>query len=114
MAAIKEIIGDLLVNSSGQTVDSSSITAELSSESSGKRVLGLYFSAHWCPPCRDFTPVLVKFYNQFKKSAAAYCLLDIVLISSDHDEESFLEYLKQMPWPAIPYDDRVRKVSCCY
>jgi len=112
MSAIKELIGDLLVNSSGQTVESSSITDELSSESLGKRVLGLYFSAHWCPPCRDFTPVLVKFYNRFKKSAAPYCLVDIVFVSSDHDEESFIEYLKQMPWSAIPYNDRLRKVSC--
>ena len=112
MSAVKELIGDLLMNSSAQTVEASSITNELSSESFGKRVLGLYFSAHWCPPCRDFTPVLVEFYNRFKKSAAAYCLVDIVFVSSDHDEESFIEYLKEMPWPAIPYNDRLRKVSC--
>ncbi len=22
-----------------------------------KKVIGIYFSAHWCPPCRGFTPV---------------------------------------------------------
>lgn len=113
MAAIKEIVGDLLMNSSGQTLQSASITDDLPSESAGKRVLGLYFSAHWCPPCRDFTPLLIEFYNKFKNSAAANSLVDIVFISSDHDEESFLEYLKQMPWLAIPYEDRPRKVSCC-
>ena len=111
MAAVKELVGDLLVNSTGQTVESTSITAKLSPESFGKRVLGLYFAAHWCPPCRDFTPILTEFYNRFKKSQTAHCLVDIIFISSDVDEESFWEYLKQMPWPAIPYNDKLRKVS---
>jgi nucleoredoxin len=31
-----------------------------------KHVVGLYFSAHWCPPCRGFTPNLVAKYNELK------------------------------------------------
>ena len=26
--------------------------------------VGIYFSAHWCPPCRGFTPKLVESYEK--------------------------------------------------
>ena len=26
-------------------------------------IVAFYFSAHWCGPCRDFTPILSKFYE---------------------------------------------------
>jgi len=113
MAVIKELFGDTLVTSSGQTIVSASITEEPCLEgSSAKHVLGLYFAANWCPPCREFTPLLVEFYNRFRKTGSTYCLVDIIFVSSDVDEESYLEYLKKMPWPAMPYNDRPHKVSC--
>ena len=28
-----------------------------------KKVVVIYFSAHWCPPCRAFTPILKDFYE---------------------------------------------------
>ena len=27
------------------------------------KIIGIYFSAHWCPPCRRFTPVLARIYQ---------------------------------------------------
>ena len=28
--------------------------------------VGIYFSAHWCPPCRGFTPKLAESYLEMK------------------------------------------------
>lgn len=59
------------------------------------------FRAHWCPPCRKFTPMLAKLYqdlNDEKKKK-----FEIVFVSSDEDEPSFKEYFQTMPWKALPY-----------
>ena len=47
----------------------------------GKEVIGLYFSAHWCPPCRGFTPQLGKFYDQIK-DAKNFEIIFVSLIES--------------------------------
>lgn len=48
----------------------------------GKNVL-LYFSAHWCPPCRAFLPKLIEAYDKIKADDDA---LEVVFISSDRDQ----------------------------
>eukprot|EP01052_Picozoa_sp_SAG31_P041140 SAG31_NODE_6156_length_2145_cov_2.099218_3_plen_313_part_00 len=76
-----------LVNRSGQSVAGNSALR-------GKTV-ALYFSAHWCPPCRGFTPTLVQTYSALKQQNRD---LEVVFISSDRDQAGFNEYLGQMPW----------------
>jgi len=70
------------------------------------KVLGLYFSAHWCPPCRGFTPQLAEWYKAVIPTRPDF---EIVFVSSDRDEASFKEYFAEMPWIALPYVERKRK-----
>ncbi len=66
------------------------------------KIVGIYFSAHWCPPCRKFTPELVKFYNQLQKRNQPF---EIVFVSSDKSEKNMYEYMQEtkMDWLALPY-----------
>jgi len=66
------------------------------------KVIGLYFSAHWCPPCRRFTPELIKSYKEHLKAKG----LEIIFVSSDRDQKAFQEYFSEMPWLAIPMGDK--------
>ncbi|KAK4485766.1 hypothetical protein RD792_008412 [Penstemon davidsonii] len=72
----------------------------------GKNIL-LYFSAHWCPPCRAFLPKLIQAYQQINTNDNS---LEVIFISSDEDQESFNEFFSTMPWLALPFDDK-RKQS---
>jgi len=78
---------------------------ELVAKTAGKPI-GLYFSAHWCPPCRGFTPKLAQIYNDGLKDK-----MEIIFISSDRDEAAFKEYAAEMPWPALPFAKRAEKES---
>lgn len=42
---MNKLLGDEVVRNNGDKVSVSSLSGE------GK-VVGIYFSAHWCPPCR--------------------------------------------------------------
>jgi len=73
---------------------------------------GLYFSAHWCGPCRQFTPLLAKKYPDMKNEKGDV-KFTIIFNSWDSDQSSFDNYFGEMPWCAIPYEykDSLKEVS---
>lgn len=75
----------------------------LDAEFEKKKLIGLYFSAHWCAPCRKFTPSLVAYYN---KVAAVHPEFEILFVSNDKDAVAMENYMRdeQMPWPALSFD----------
>ncbi len=68
---------------------------------SGK-LIGLYFSAHWCPPCREFTPVLADFYNKVNANGKQ---IEIIFVSRDESIYEFNDYYEEMPWLTLSFED---------
>jgi len=108
MSSISALIGAVVIDKSGQSLKTSS----LYSDGTDNPVLGLYFSAHWCPPCREFTPILAQFYERFKATTNGR-RFEIVFVSSDYDEEAFQQYINEMPWRSIPYHEKELRVNLC-
>lgn len=74
-------------------------------EGANPKFTAIYYSAHWCPPCRLFTPKLVEWYNEFQPKHKDF---QLVFASSDKDEKAMLEYMTEtkMPWPAIRFSQK--------
>lgn len=64
----------------------------------------IYMSASWCPPCRQFTPLLKEAYHQWKEVQGKS--IDIVFISSDRNEDQCDLYSSTMPWETLSYKER--------
>lgn len=54
----------------------------------GKTVL-FYFSAKWCPPCQQFTPILVDFHKKHRAQ------LEVVFVSWDKSVDEMKAYINQ-------------------
>jgi nucleoredoxin len=69
----------------------------------GVKFYALYFSASWCPPCREFTPGFVDAYGKIR---ALYPEFEAVLVNYDHSPAEMLAYMRddRMVWPALRWD----------
>jgi len=94
MSQFIDLLGEKLLSIDGEVDTAKAL--------SGKTAVGFYFSAHWCPPCKQFTPVLAEKYKALKEAGKNF---EIVFISSDSAEEEFKEYFAEMPWLALPYSE---------
>ena len=78
---------------------------EASKALANKSIVCLYFSAHWCPPCRGFTPILKDFYEEVEAQG-----VEIIFVSSDRDSEAMMSYMKEShgDWYALEHKSTLK------
>lgn len=70
------------------------------------KVVAFYFSAHWCPPCRTFTPRFASWYKNFKATSPHADEFEVVFCSADNSSAEFENYYATMPWPAVDWANK--------
>lgn len=123
---LEELLGEKLVTGGGEEVDVHSLAAR------GISLLGLYFGCSLSAPCAQLSASLAAFYGRLRGDAAAgpgagagpgpgagaaaepesRRRLEIVFVSSDQDQRQWQDFVRDMPWLALPYKEKHRKVSC--
>ncbi|KAK9812335.1 hypothetical protein WJX73_003227 [Symbiochloris irregularis] len=68
------------------------------------KVVGVYFGANWCPPCKAFTPKLAKFYAHMRNSDPTE--FEVLFISGDKDIKNYETYFATMPWKSLKFNSR--------
>ena len=88
---LKKLLPEQLIRKDGSAV---------SRETLAGKVVGIYIAAQWGAPCRQFTPTLVKFRNEFQKD------FEVVFVSVDKDAAAQKEFMNayKMDWPAVKRD----------
>jgi len=87
---LKNLFQEDLINAEGETVNLDMLK---------DKIIGVYFSAHWCGPCRQFTPKLVEYRDNNKEK------FEVVFVSSDRSKKAKQEYMKKskMNWPSLKW-----------
>jgi len=102
VAAITGLNMETCVNSSSKPLTRTIHGAEVGAGSLTP-LIGFYFGASWCPPCRAFSPIL----SDFAKCNAPD--FSVIFVSVDHSAKESEEFLKGKSFLSIPYESSVRQ-----
>jgi len=90
------LTGQQLLKKTGEVVNANEALKD-------KKIICYYFSAHWCPPCRNFTPILADFYNELTKDSEEP--LEVIFVSGDNSPEELMAYMNDLhgDWLAVQH-----------
>ncbi|CBJ26110.1 conserved unknown protein [Ectocarpus siliculosus] len=62
------------------------------------KMIGVYVSAGWCPPCRAFSPLLSKWAKEHKNE------FEVVFVSLDKSEQAMRDYITGKGFVRLPFE----------
>lgn len=68
------------------------------------KTVALYFTMKSHRHCLNFTPLLVEAYKELKDKGHSF---EVVSIPQDRTDQQFREGFKEMPWLALPFNNKV-------
>ena len=91
------VVQNLLIQGALVDKNGTPYNAELLKEC---KIFVLYFSAHWCPPCRQFTPILAEQFRIYRQTSSKAM---VIFVSGDRSFQEQLNYMREAhgDWPGI-------------
>eukprot|EP00954_Amorphochlora_amoebiformis_P007842 606788-Amorphochlora_amoeboformis.AAC.1 len=93
-----------LLNALGPKLLDGKKTVDTANTLKNTSVLGIYYSASWCGPCKKFTPLLSAVYEKKRALGKGF---DCVFVCRDTGKKGWekeKEYYNKMPFKAIPFE----------
>ena len=110
--AIKELFGEELLKRGEDkvTIEKVKVDNWLNDFQKKGKYIGLYFGAHWAPPCRLFTKnIEEKLYLPSKQNGDTKDLFEVVFVTDDREQGHYDRHILKMPWLSIPFDNELKK-----
>lgn len=98
MSQIEDLLGNQFINKNNKVLGLESLIK--------CKLIFVYFSAGYCPPCKKFTPILNELYNNWNNKNNDN-KIEIIFCSCDKSEQDFNAYLANMDFLALPYGSEV-------
>lgn len=84
------VVQNLLIQGALVDKNGTPYNAELLKEC---KIFVLYFSAHWCPPCRQFTPILAEQFRIYRQTSSKAM---VIFVSGDRSFQEQLNYMGKL------------------
>ena len=98
---MQHLIGEHVIANGGEVVPVNKLVET--------KIIGLYFSASWCPPCKKFSELLIPFYETVNEKHKEF---EVVLFPFDQNEDAAKKYFAHMPWLSVPFgNEHIKKTS---